>query len=103
MPLQYTAIEKVDNDIRFASLADILISANCNPMPKILVSLTNEPMGSKAAASSARKIISASKANIQNLYLGIVGLTSRYFSANSRVSLLNYLTAHLLYKLIPYS
>ena len=80
---------KVDNDIRFASLAGILISANCNPMPKILVPLTNEPMRSKAAASSAGKIISVSKASVQNLDLGIVGLTSRYFSANSRVNLLN--------------
>ena len=94
---------KVDNDIRFASLADILISANCNPMPKILVPLTNEPMRSKAAASSVGKMISVSKANVQNLYLGIVELTSRYFSANAKVNLLNYLTAHLLLRLTPHS
>ena len=94
---------KVDNDIRFASLADILISANCNPMPKILVPLANEPPRSKAAASSAGKMISVSKANVQKLDLGIVGLTSRYFLANSRVNLLNYLTAHFLFKLISYS
>ena len=58
---------KVDNDIRFASLTGILISANCNSMPKILVPLANEPPRSKAAASSAGTMISVSKANVQIL------------------------------------
>jgi len=72
-------------------------------MLKILVLLANEPPRSEAAASSAGKMISVSKASVQNLDLGIVGLTARYSSANSRVNLSNYLTAHFLLKLIYYS
>ena len=72
-------------------------------MLKILVLLANEPPRSEAAASSAGKMISVSKASVQNLDLEIVGLTPQYFSDNSRVNLLNYLTAHFLLKLIYYS
>jgi len=88
---------KIDNDIRFAPLADVLIPSNCNSMLKTSVPLTNEPLRSKAAASSAGKMISVSKAKVQNSNMRTVGLTSQCFLPNSRVNLLNYLAVQFFY------
>jgi len=80
---------RIDNYIRFAPLADVLIPSNYNPVMNALVSLANESRRSKAAASLAGKMISALKAKVQTSILGIIRLTSQFVLAHFRINLLN--------------